>query len=62
MSKLGTYLKTKSFRNNILLAMGSVIAIVLIAFFSLSFYTNHGSGIPVPKLKGLPIDKAISIP
>jgi beta-lactam-binding protein with PASTA domain len=61
MNKLGAYLKTKSFRNNILLAIGSVIAVVLIAFFSLSFYTNHGSGIPVPKLKGLPIDKAIAI-
>lgn len=61
MSKFGAYLKTKSFRNTILLAIGSVIAIVLIAFFSLSFYTNHGSGIPVPKLKGLPIDQAINI-
>ncbi|HWZ36285.1 MAG TPA: PASTA domain-containing protein [Mucilaginibacter sp.] len=43
------------------MAFGAVIAIVLIAFFSLGFYTNHGSGIPVPKLKGLPILKAIDI-
>jgi beta-lactam-binding protein with PASTA domain len=61
MNKFGAYLKTKSFRNTLLIAIGSVIALVLIAFFSLSFYTDHGSGIPVPKLKGLPIDKAISI-
>lgn len=61
MNKFFTYLKTKSFRNNFLLAIGSVIAVVLIAFFSLSFYTNHGSGIPVPKLKGMSIDRAISI-
>lgn len=61
MSKFGAYLKTTSFRNNILLAIGSVIAVVLIAFFSLSFYTNHGSGIPVPMLKGMPIEKAINI-
>jgi beta-lactam-binding protein with PASTA domain len=61
MNKFWAYLKTKSFRNTLLFAVGSVIAVVLIAFFSLSFYTDHGSGVPVPKLKGLPIEKAISI-
>lgn len=61
MSKFGSYIKTKSFRNTLLLAIGSVIVIVLIAFFSLGFYTGHGTGLPVPKLKGLPIDKAIAI-
>ncbi|MDB5115284.1 MAG: hypothetical protein JWQ79_776 [Mucilaginibacter sp.] len=61
MNKFGAYLKTKSFRNNFLLAVGSVIAVVLIAFFSLGFYTNHGSGIPVPQLKGMSIERAISI-
>ncbi|MES2427736.1 MAG: PASTA domain-containing protein [Bacteroidota bacterium] len=61
MNKFWAYLKTKSFRYTLLFAVGSVIAIVLIAFFSLSFYTDHGSGVPVPKLKGLPIEKAISI-
>jgi beta-lactam-binding protein with PASTA domain len=61
MNKFGAYLKTKSFRNTILIAIGSVIGVVLIAFFSLSFYTDHGSGLPVPKLTGLPIEKAISI-
>lgn len=61
MSKFGAYLKTKEFRKTILLAIGSVIAVVLIAFFSLSFYTNHGSGIPVPKLKGLNVDNAIKM-
>jgi beta-lactam-binding protein with PASTA domain len=61
MNKFGAYLKTKSFRNTLLLAIGSVITIVLIAFFSLGFYTNHGSGIPVPALKGMPVERAISI-
>lgn len=59
MNKFVAYLKTKEFRKTILLAIGSVIAVVLIAFFSLSFYTNHGSGIPVPKLKGMSADNAI---
>jgi len=61
MNKFGVYLKTKSFRNTLLLAIGSVIAVVLIAFFSLSFYTNHGSGIPVPILKGLTVENATKI-
>ncbi len=61
MDKFWAYLKTKSFRNTLLLAIGSVVTIVLIAFFSLGFYTSHGSGIPVPNLKGMPIERAISI-
>ncbi len=60
MSNFGAYLKTKSFRNTILLAIGSVIVVVLIAFYSLGYYTRHGSGIPVPKVTGMPIDKALS--
>lgn len=43
------------------MAIVTVIAVVLIAFFSLGYYTRHGSGIPVPKLKGLTIDKAMNI-
>ncbi|GAB2977894.1 hypothetical protein GCM10027049_11500 [Mucilaginibacter puniceus] len=61
MNKFIAYIKTKDFRKTILLAIGSVIAVVLIAFFSLSFYTNHGTGIPVPKLKGLSADNAIKM-
>jgi eukaryotic-like serine/threonine-protein kinase len=61
MNKFWAYLKTKDFRKTILLAIGSVIAIVLIAFFSLGFYTNHGAGIPVPPLKGLSADNAIKM-
>ena len=41
MSKFGAYLKTKNFRNTLLMAIGSVILIVLIIFSSLNFYTNH---------------------
>jgi beta-lactam-binding protein with PASTA domain len=61
MSKFGAYLKTKSFRNNIIGAIVTVIAIVLIAFYSLGYYTHHGSGIPVPKLKGQLADRAMAI-
>jgi beta-lactam-binding protein with PASTA domain len=61
MSKFGAYLKTKSFRNTILLAVGAVIMVVLIAFYSLGYYTRHGSGIPVPKVTGIQVDRAIGI-
>jgi beta-lactam-binding protein with PASTA domain len=61
MSKFGAYLKTKDFRTTILLAIGSVIVVVLIAFFSLSFYTDHGAGIPVPKVTGLDSANAINL-
>ncbi len=61
MSKFVDYLKTKSFRNTILLAIGAVILVVLIAFYSLGSYTRHGSGIPVPKVTGIQIDRALSI-
>lgn len=61
MNKYWTYLKTKDFRNNFLAAIGVVIAVVLVAYFSLGYYTRHGSGIPVPKLMGLPVEKAINV-
>jgi beta-lactam-binding protein with PASTA domain len=61
MNKFGAYLKTKSFRLNLLLAVGSVFLLVLIISFSLSFYTRHGEGIQVPQLKGLSVEKAISL-
>jgi beta-lactam-binding protein with PASTA domain len=60
MSNFGAYLKTKSFRNTILFAIGSVIVVVLIAFYSLGYYTRHGSGIPVPKITGIQIDRALN--
>ena len=61
MSKFTAYLKTKSFRNTIIAAILVSIAIVLIAFYSLSYYTRHGSGILVPKVMNMPIDKALSM-
>lgn len=61
MSKFGAYLKTKDFRKTILLAIGSVIVVALIAFYSLDLYTRHGSGIPVPKLTGMQINNALDI-
>jgi len=60
MSKFTAYLKTKSFRNTIIAAILVTIAIVLIAFYSLGAYTRHGSGVLVPKVMNMPIDRALS--
>ncbi len=61
MSKLIEYLRTKTFRKNLLIAIGSVFAFLLILFYSLGFYTHHGEGMPVPKLKGLPMARAVEL-
>ena len=61
MSKLIDYLRSKTFRKNLIWAIGSILLFLIIIFYSLGFYTHHGEGLPVPKLKGLTIEKAIEI-
>lgn len=61
MEKVWAYLKTIYFLRNFFGAIGVVIAVVLIAFFSLGIYTKHGTGIPVPQLVGLKIEKATAL-
>ncbi|AOM80433.1 PASTA domain-containing protein [Pedobacter steynii] len=60
MSKFISYLKTKSFRNNFIAAIVTVVVILLVAFFSLRYYTKHGQGLNVPVLKGLAFTQAVS--
>ncbi len=60
MSKFIDYLKTKSFRNNILAAVLTVAGLLLIAFFSLRYYTKHGQGLNVPLVKGLAFEQAVA--
>jgi eukaryotic-like serine/threonine-protein kinase len=59
MSNFFSYLRTKTFRKNLYWAIGSLFAFLMIVFYSLRFYTHHGEGVPVPKLKGIPIETAI---
>lgn len=60
MSNFIDYLKTKSFRNNLIAAIFTVVALLIIAFFSLRYYTKHGEGLNVPELKGLSLSQAVS--
>ncbi len=60
MSKIIAYLKTKSFRNNLLAAIVTVAVLLSIAFFSLRYYTKHGEGLSVPALKGMSFTQAVT--
>ena len=60
MNKFFAYLKTETFRRNLLIAIGSIIGFILIIFFSLRFYTRHGESISVPQLKGLSVENAVA--
>lgn len=60
MGKFLTYLKTNSFRNNLIAAILTVVVILMVAFFSLRYYTKHGQGLNVPALKGLAFTQAVS--
>lgn len=60
MANFISYLSTKSFRNNLLAAIVTVIVILLVAFFSLRYYTKHGQGLNVPAVKGLSFNQAVS--
>jgi len=61
MSKFGSYLKTRQFRVNLLLAAATLVVLVMIVIFGLNIYTRHGTGIPVPQLKGMQIEKAMAL-
>lgn len=61
MNKFLAYLKTKTFRTNLIIALVAVTSFILIIFFSLRYYTRHGEGVAVPKLEGLPVEEAINL-
>jgi beta-lactam-binding protein with PASTA domain len=60
MGNFISYLKTNSFRNNLIAAVLTVVVILMAAFFSLRYYTKHGQGLNVPTLKGLAFTQAVS--
>lgn len=60
MGNFLSYLKTTSFRNNLIAAVLTVVVLLLVAFFSLRYYTKHGQGLNVPALKGLSFTQAVS--
>lgn len=61
MKKQLAYLRTRTFRRNLIAALITVAALILLVFFSLRIYTRHGETQPVPELKGMLIDDAIKV-
>lgn len=61
MKKFFEYLRTDVFRKNLIRALVGILALVLVVFFSLQFYTRHNETYPVPELKGLHVDEAIRL-
>lgn len=59
MSKLLLYLRTDTFRKNLIGALIAFALLFLGIFFGLKWYTKHGVSIEVPQVKGLHIDDAM---
>lgn len=59
MNKFFQYLKTTTFRKNLIIALVAGAVFLLLLFYSLRFYTRHGESIAVPNLKGMEIDAAV---
>lgn len=59
MSKLLQYLKTDTFRKNLIGALIALALLFLGVYFGLKWYTKHGVSIEVPHVKDMHIDEAI---
>ncbi|GGH31616.1 PASTA domain-containing protein [Sphingobacterium alkalisoli] len=58
MSKLLLYLRTDTFRKNLIGAIIAIFVLFLFIYFGLKIYTKHGDAQEVPVLKGLNIEEA----
>lgn len=61
MNKFFLYLKTETFRKNLIIAISSILAFLLAIFFILRIYTRHGESLAVPSLKGMTVEKAVAL-
>ncbi len=55
------FLFTKTFFKNLLIAIIIAALIIVATLFGIKFYTQHGEKFPVPALKNLALDSAISV-
>lgn len=59
MIKIFQYLRTETFRKNLIGALIGLAAFFLIIFFGLRQYTRYDNTVLVPELKGMPVNEAI---
>lgn len=58
---LNEFIKTKTFKQNALAAVGISIFLVVFNMFALRLYTNHGDSVEIPDLKGKTSAEASSV-
>ena len=61
MSKLLLYLKSDTFKKNLIAALIAVVLLFAGIYFGLRSYTKHGESIAVPVVKGMHIDEAVRL-
>src|SRR5690606_24434679 len=61
MSKLLLYLRTDTFRKNLIYALVFIGMLFLLIYFGLRIYTKHGDAQEVPVLKGLSVQEAMKV-
>jgi beta-lactam-binding protein with PASTA domain len=61
MNKFFLYLRTETFRKNLIIAVTSILVFLLAIFFILRVYTRHGESLAVPSLKGMTVEKAVAL-
>lgn len=59
--RLGQFFKSGAFFKNLGLSIIIAVVLVWLTLQSLSFYTNHGEEIKVPKLNGLSLEESTSL-
>ncbi len=59
MRKFFQYLRTDTFRKNLIGAIIGITVFVVAIFFALQHYTRHGKTLPVPELRNMHISEAI---
>lgn len=59
MNKFFQYIRSETFKKNLIIALISFIAFLLVVFFLLRHYTRHGEMVAVPEIKGMVITDAV---
>jgi len=59
MVKFFNYLRTDTFRKNLIGALIGVTVLFLLIIFGLNTYTRHNESVTVPDLRGMSIDEAV---
>lgn len=58
---LKEFLKTKTFKQNALAAIGITIFLIVVNMIALRIYTDHGESVEIPDLKGISMSEVTSI-